>query len=111
MIPGHVGGAYDSGLDGQFFHVLGNSWIITVASALSLFLGDFINDYSFFLIDKHYKYATNIKTTSMCCLVSTIFGQLVDSTIFIITGLYLLPKLVYGVSFIGFDYNAGTLGA
>ena len=97
-IPGVVGNEMEAA-GGAMDTVLGSSWFMFLASALSFYIGDWINDVVFKRFKNHDRecHSKLVKR----CIVSTVFGQLVDATIFISLGLQILPGLVLGYTFTG----------
>ena len=95
-IPGILNNVPDQGKAGAMNVVLGSTWFMFIASMTSFYFGDLINDLVFKkFLDKDGE--TN-KITFRCVL-STFFGQLVDSSIFITLGMNILPKAVLGFAF------------
>lgn len=78
------------------FAILSNTWYLLIASMLSFYFGDLLNDLVFKkLRDKDGD--SNGKLVKRCVL-STVFGQIVDATIFIVLGMHVLPLLCGDVS-------------
>ena len=99
-IPGVLNNAPDQGSSGAMNGVLGSTWFMLIASMTSFYFGDLVNDLIFKrLLDKDGE--TN-KITFRCVL-STFFGQLVDSSIFITLGMHVLPKAVLGFAFMSWS--------
>lgn len=95
-IPGILNNVPDQGKAGAMNGVLGSTWFMFIASMTSFYFGDLVNDLVFKkFLDKDGE--TN-KITFRCVL-STFFGQLVDSSIFITLGMNVLPKAVLGFAF------------
>lgn len=107
-LPGNISGAPDQGMSSMTGKVLGSSWFMLIASMLSFYFGDLAND-TIFLKLKEKEGDSNSKIIKRCVL-STALGQLLDSSIFITFGLFLLPKLVEGTPYIGFDYSTMSYG-
>ena len=104
-IPGHINGQPDRGVSGSMNNILGSTWFMLVASMISFYLGDLINDTVF----KKMKEKGNLSNGSLFsrCVLSTLLGQLVDSSIFIIFGMYLFP-ILFGINhlpYIGSVYD------
>lgn len=76
--------------------VLHSTSFMLLASMLSFYFGDLINDLVFLKLKT--KDGEGNKLAKRCIL-STLFGQLIDSTIFISFGMNIFPKL-----FLGFTY-------
>lgn len=76
------------------FEILHNTWYLLIASLLSFYFGDLVND----LVFLRHKNKDGEKGLVKRCLVSTFFGQLLDSSIFIILGMHVLPILFGEVS-------------
>lgn len=107
QIPGVVGNNMESA-GGVMDTVLGSSWFLFISSALSFYIGDLANDLIFIkLKDKDGE--GNGKLIKRC-IVSTVFGQLLDATIFIILGLQVFPGLVLGYTFTGGSSLADPIG-
>ncbi len=85
VIPGEVGG-FQEGLG-----VLGTTWFMLIGSVLSFYIGDLVNDNVFKKL-RNKDGEGNGKLIKRCML-STVFGQLLDATIFIFLSLQLLPGL------------------
>ena len=102
IVPGEVSG-FQEGLS-----VLGTTWVMLIGSMLSFYVGDLCNDTVFKkLRDKDGE--GNGKLVKRCML-STVFGQLLDATIFIFLSLQLLPGLVMRVTFTGGSSLADPIG-
>ena len=97
-IPGVVGNEMEAA-GGAMDVVLGSTWFLFVASALSFYIGDLINDVVFLKL-KIKDGDGNGKLVKRC-VISTVFGQFIDATIFIFLGLQLLPGLTLGYTFTG----------
>ena len=106
-IPGVVGNVME-GAGGAMDTVLGSTWFMFLASLLSYYLGDLIND-SVFKKLKNKEGEGNSKLIKRCIL-STIFGQLTDSILFITLGLQILPGLVLGFTFTGGSSLSDPMG-
>ncbi len=76
--------------------VLHSTSFMLIASMLSFYFGDLINDLVFLKLKN--KDGEDNKLAKRCIL-STLLGQLVDSTIFITFGMNLLPRLFLGFAF------------
>ena len=76
------------------FAILHNTWYLLIASLVSFYFGDLVND----LIFLRHKEKDNKKGLMKRCLLSTLFGQLIDSSMFIILGMHVLPILCGEVS-------------
>lgn len=108
FLPGVINGFPANGMDSNIGIVLGSSWFMLVASMLSFYFGDLANDTVFAKLKK--KEGDSNSKILKRCLLSTALGQLLDSSIFITFGLFLLPKWILGTPFIGFDYKTGSYG-
>lgn len=76
------------------FAILFNSWYLLIASFLSFYLGDLIDD----LVFKHLRNKDDEKGDSKGkllkrCVLSTVAGQIIDASIFIILGMHVFPLL------------------
>lgn len=107
-IPGFINGNPDQGTSGAMNTILGSTWFLLIASLVSFYVGDLANDLIFKKMRK--KGDNSSKSIFNRCIVSTIFGQLLDSSIFISLGLYIFPKLVYGKPFIGYNWDVMSYG-
>ena len=107
-VPGTISGAPANGIDSNIGVVLGSSWFMLIASLLSFYLGDLLNDNVFAKLKS--KDGNGNGKLVKRFLISTLCGQLVDSGIFITFGLFLLPKWVTGTPFIGFDWATMSYG-
>lgn len=76
--------------------VLHSTSFLLIASLISFYFGDLINDTIFLKLKM--KDGTGNKLVKRCVL-STLFGQLVDSSIYITFGMHILPKLFLGFAF------------
>ena len=103
-IPGFISGTPDQGVSGAMNTVLGSTWFMLIASMVGFYLGDLVNDVVFKKMKE--KGSQTGKSLFGRCVLSTLFGQLIDSTVFITLGMYLLPKAVTGLPFIGAVYDA-----
>jgi uncharacterized PurR-regulated membrane protein YhhQ (DUF165 family) len=92
----HIGFALNLVMCGAFeianavsseFAILHNTWYLLIASLVSFYFGDLVND----LVFKKYKEQDGEKGLTKRCLLSTLFGQLIDSSIFIVLGMHVLP--------------------
>lgn len=78
--------------------VLHSTSFLLLASMLSFYFGDLLNDTVFYKLKK--KDITGSKGKLIArCVLSTFVGQLVDSTIFISLGMHVFPKLFLGFAF------------
>ena len=107
-VPGTISGAPANGINSNIGVVLGSSWFMLIASLLSFYLGDLLNDNVFAKLKS--KDGNGNGKLVKRFLISTLCGQLVDSGIFITFGLFLLPKWVTGTPFIGFDWATMSYG-
>ena len=107
-VPGFISGIPSNGTTSNIGVVLGSSWFMLIASMLSFYFGDLLNDTVFSKLKK--KDGDGNKKLIKRCILSTVCGQLVDSSIFITFGLFLLPKWVLGTPFIGFDWGTMSYG-
>lgn len=107
-LPGNISGIPDQGMSSMTGKVLGSSWFMLVASMLSFYFGDLANDTIFLKLKK--KEGDSNNKLIKRCILSTALGQLLDSSIFITFGLFLLPKWVEGTPYIGFDYSTMSYG-
>lgn len=98
-INGIVGGKADQGPESLMGKVLGSSWFMLLASMTSFYFGDLVND----LIFKKMKAKNNQGNGALFsrCVLSTLLGQLIDSSIFITLGMKVLPEIFLGYAFIG----------
>ena len=88
--------------------VLGTTYMMLLASASSFYIGDLVNDTVFKKL-RNKDGEGNGKLVKRCVL-STVFGQLLDATIFITLGLQLLPGLALGYTFTGGSSLADPIG-
>lgn len=105
-IPGFINGQPDQGISGGMNNILGSTWFMLIASMISFYLGDLIND-TVFKKMKEKDAIKNNKSLFNRCVLSTLLGQLIDSSIFIIFGMYLFP-ILFGVNhlpYIGAVYD------
>lgn len=107
-LPGFISGQPAIGMDSNIGVVLGSSWFMLIASMLSYYFGDLLNDTVFFRLRA--KDGEGSGKLVKRCVLSTACGQLVDSSIFITFGLFLLPMWVQGTPFIGFDWATMSYG-
>lgn len=100
-INGKVGAGADQGPESLMGKVLGSSWFMLLASMTSFYFGDLVND----LVFKRMKAKNNRGNGSLFgrCVLSTLLGQLIDSSIFITLGMKVLPEAFLGYAFIGGD--------
>lgn len=96
-MKGIVNNTPDQGSFGTMGAVLGSTWFILVASLASFYIGDLINDKIFKRMRA--KQGDTTKALFSRCVLSTLAGQALDSTIFLSLGMNILPKLVLGFSF------------
>lgn len=101
-IPGFISGAPDQGATGAMSTILGSTWFMLIASMVSFYLGDLINDTVFKKLKE--KSGTSNKALFGRCVLSTLLGQLVDSSIFITLGMFLFPIAFTGTPFIGYNW-------
>lgn len=104
VIPGVLNGAIDSGFSGNFWNVLGSTPLTLLASMISFYFGDLLNDTLFKRMRE--KDGRGSGKLVKRCVVSTLFGQLVDAGIFIILGLHVFPILTGQGSFVDFVHAA-----
>lgn len=105
-IPGFINGQPDQGTSGGMNNILGSTWFMLIASMISFYLGDLIND-TVFKKMKEKDAIKNNKSLFNRCVLSTLLGQLIDSSTFIIFGMYLFP-ILFGVNhlpYIGAVYD------
>lgn len=107
-LPGVINGQPAVGMDSNIGAVLGSSWFMLLASIISYYFGDLLNDTVFAKLRA--KDDTSKKSIIKRCIVSTGCGQLIDSTIFISLGLFLFPKWFTGTPFIGYDWSTMSYG-
>ena len=109
-VPGTIGGGAENGMGSNIGIVLGSSWFMLIASLLSFYLGDLLNDNVFARLRS--KDGDDNGKLVKRFLISTLCGQLVDSGIFITFGLFLLPKWFSSehTPFIGFDWATMSYG-
>lgn len=102
-IPGFINGGADQGMSGSMGNVLGNTWFMLLASMISFYFGDLVNDTVF----KKMKEKGNKSGKSLFgrCVLSTLLGQLLDSSIFITLGMFLFPIAFTGKPYIGYNWN------
>ena len=96
--------AVTGGSDVSEFAILHNTWYLLIASLFSFYVGDLVNDTVFL----KYKNKDKDKGLMKRCLVSTLFGQLLDSSIFIILGMHVFPILFGDVSLMS-SFNHGHI--
>ena len=106
-IPGVVGNIME-GAGGTMDTVLGSTWFLFLASLLSYYFGDLINDTVFRKLKT--KEGEGGSKLVKRCILSTVFGQLTDSTLFILLGLQILPGLVLGFTFTGGSSLSDPIG-
>ena len=75
--------------------VLHSTWFLLIASLLAYMVGDFVNDVVF----KKLKEKHGEKGFVKRALLSSLTGEFTDSLIYIPLGMYVLPKLFMGFSF------------
>lgn len=121
-IPGTIGTYSDAGtisnwlygdaftsVDGGLMNtVLGSSWFMLIASVTSFYFGDLLNDTVFKKL--HAKDGEGNSKLLKRCVVSTMFGQLIDAGIFVTLGLQVLPGVVLGYTFTGGSSLADPIG-
>ena len=113
-IPGNVAGIATYKVVGENYiptdglSVLGTTYMMLLASASSFYIGDLVNDCVFKKL-RNKDGEGNGKLVKRCVL-STVFGQLLDATIFIALGLQLLPGLALGITFTGGSSLADPIG-
>lgn len=105
LIPGVINGSPDIGLEGNFWNLLGSTPLMALASMISFYFGDLINDTLFKKMQLKDGEGNNKLVKR--CIVSTMFGQLLDAGIFITLGLHLFPILTGKGSFVDF-IHAGS---
>lgn len=76
--------------------VLHSTSFLLIASLISFYFGDLINDTIFLKLKN--KDGVGNKLVKRC-IISTLFGQLVDSSIYMTFGMHILPKLFLGFEF------------
>ena len=110
LIPGVINGSPDSGLNGNFWNVLGSTPLMLLASIISFYFGDLLND-TVFRKMKLREGLTN-KQIVKRCVFSTMAGQAIDAAIFITLGLHVFPILLGQGSFVDFiSAGSGNVGA
>lgn len=75
--------------------VLHSTWFLLVASLIAYMMGDLMND----IVFKKMKIAHGEKGFIGRAMLSSLAGEFTDSLIYIPLGMYLLPKLFMGFSF------------
>lgn len=103
-IPGEVSG-FEEGLG-----VLGSTWFMLIASITSFYMGDLLNDTIFRRLKQKDQEKNSNRKLFKRCVLSTVFGQLVDATIFITLGLQILPGLIMGFTFTGGSSLSDPIG-
>ena len=110
LIPGVINGSADNGLNSNFWNVLGSTPLMLLASVISFYFGDLINDTVFRKL-KEKEGLTN-KQIVKRCVFSTMAGQAIDAAIFITLGLHIFPILTGSGSFVDFiSAGSGNIGA
>lgn len=105
IIPGVISGTPDNGFDGGFWKILGSTPLMLLASMISFYFGDLLNDKVF----KKYKLKEGLTDRQIVkrCVFSTMAGQAIDASIFITLGLHVFPILLGQGSFVDF-MSAGS---
>lgn len=75
--------------------VLHSTWFLLIASLVAYMVGDLLND----IVFKKMKQKDGSKKVLSRCLLSSLVGEFCDSLIYIPLGMYILPKLILGFSF------------
>lgn len=94
--------AVTGGSETSPFAILHNAWYLLIASLISFYFGDLIND----LVFLRHKKKDQDKGLMKRCLLSTFFGQLLDSSIFIILGMHVFP-VICGEASLMSSFNHG----
>lgn len=87
--------------------VLHSTSFMLLASMLSFYFGDLVNDLVFLKLKN--KHGEGNKLIFRCVL-STLFGQLIDSAIFISFGMNIFPKLFLGFEFMTWPQVFAAIG-